>query len=51
MFRTSLFRTASDRTDVAAFFGFRAQKQELCYRLHKKPVYAATCLYLGHLVK
>lgn len=46
------FRTASDRTDVAAFFGFRVQKQELFYRLHKKKtVYAGTCLYLGHPVK
>ena len=44
------FRTASDHTDVAAFFGFRAQKQELFYRLHKKTVYGI-CLYLGHLVK
>ena len=45
------FRAASDCTDDAAFFGFRVQKQELFYRLHKKTVYAGTCLYLGHLVK
>lgn len=44
-FWTSLFRTASDRTDVAAFFGFRAQKQELFYRLHTKK--NSLCRYMS----